>query len=217
MALGVPPQRVDMAAVGLAAIRAAWAETPAEQKVALQLLMIWRMSPLLASEFPTGKQTAESVRRGINTMLPNVARVDDIDAVSAAHAAVKSTTRALAETMFRMERPLDPPLPDPFDGVMDDSALADWEVARECACCGAKGCKLQRCTACHAEWYCDANCQRGDWSRHKRACRRVAQTAPAAVAAALAASAAAAAWPVRAPTIARTIRGAAWGVMPDED
>ena len=52
-----------------------------------------------------------------------------------------------------MERPHDPPLPDPFVGIcgIDDNALTNIAESRECACCGAKGEKLRQGAMCHSK------------------------------------------------------------------
>ena len=58
-----------------------------------------------------------------------------------------------------------------FTGLIDDSALTNIAEARECACCGAKGEKLRRCTDCRAVWYCSARCQSAHWHDHQPKCK----------------------------------------------
>jgi len=43
---------------------------------------------------------------------------------------------------------------------------------RSCAKCGCSSKKLQICTGCRKEYYCDANCQRSHWKQHKDACKK---------------------------------------------
>ena len=44
----------------------------------------------------------------------------------------------------------------------------------ECAYCGKRGDTLtiRLCTGCKAIRYCSRGCQKGDWSRHKAACKK---------------------------------------------
>ncbi len=73
-----------------------------------------------------------------------------------------------------VEGSLDPPLPDPFLGVIDDDALRNLAELRECAQCGDMGRKLRRCKACRGVWYCCAACQKAHWRSHCDACRHSA-------------------------------------------
>ena len=41
-----------------------------------------------------------------------------------------------------------------------------------CRSCGKTGDNLLRCGACKLVWYCDQVCQRRNWKRHKKNCRR---------------------------------------------
>jgi hypothetical protein len=47
--------------------------------------------------------------------------------------------------------------------------------ASACANCGAAagapGVRLKRCSRCGRAWYCDAQCQRAHWRRHKAECK----------------------------------------------
>ena len=40
-----------------------------------------------------------------------------------------------------------------------------------CFTCGKAAPKLLTCSQCHRAHYCDRECQRKDWPRHKKACR----------------------------------------------
>eukprot|EP00662_Eupelagonemidae_sp_cell21_P058058 gene58058-biopygen55841 len=62
--------------------------------------------------------------------------------------------------------PADPPMRDPFIGVIDDDALRNIAETRECALCAERGEKLRRCMQCRSVWYCSAACQKGHWSAH---------------------------------------------------
>ena len=44
-------------------------------------------------------------------------------------------------------------------------------LALVCFHCGKSGAKLRSCGQCHRAYYCDRECQRKDWPRHKPACR----------------------------------------------
>jgi len=43
---------------------------------------------------------------------------------------------------------------------------------RACAACGCSSKKLQICTGCRKQYYCDATCQRAHWDTHKDACKK---------------------------------------------
>ena len=43
-------------------------------------------------------------------------------------------------------------------------------LALACFHCGKSGAKLRSCGQCHRAFYCDRECQRKDWPRHKPAC-----------------------------------------------
>ena len=46
----------------------------------------------------------------------------------------------------------------------------DGTTLHVCFTCGTSGAKLRSCGQCHRAYYCDRQCQRRDWKRHKRAC-----------------------------------------------
>ena len=41
---------------------------------------------------------------------------------------------------------------------------------RTCFNCGRASAKLHSCGRCHRAYFCDQDCQRKDWKRHRRAC-----------------------------------------------
>jgi hypothetical protein len=48
----------------------------------------------------------------------------------------------------------------------------------ECSNCGKKdenGVTLKKCAGCHSVFYCNAECQKKDWSNHRVACKRLSQ------------------------------------------
>ena len=51
------------------------------------------------------------------------------------------------------------------------SAVND-KNALTCAACGKDGDDLKTCNACKLVMYCDASCQRGHWSNHKKECKK---------------------------------------------
>lgn len=56
-----------------------------------------------------------------------------------------------------------------MDGVGDAS-----RKERRCQGCGIrKRQSMPRCSRCQAVWYCSGVCQRGDWRKHKKACKPV--------------------------------------------
>ena len=46
-----------------------------------------------------------------------------------------------------------------------------WVTFFKCFQCGKRGHKLPKCTQCSQAYYCNADCQRKHWKRHKPACR----------------------------------------------
>ena len=47
-----------------------------------------------------------------------------------------------------------------------------------CFTCGKSGAKLSSCSQCHRAYYCNRECQRKDWKRHKRACAAAVAAEP---------------------------------------
>ena len=46
-----------------------------------------------------------------------------------------------------------------------------WVTIFRCYECGKHGHNLRRCSQCAQAYYCDADCQREHWRRHKPVCR----------------------------------------------
>ena len=44
---------------------------------------------------------------------------------------------------------------------------------RECMNCKIKGLKFKHCSACKSVHYCSRECQKSDWKRHKKECKKV--------------------------------------------
>ena len=52
---------------------------------------------------------------------------------------------------------------------INDKSL--WVTVFKCFQCGKRGHKLPKCTQCSQAYYCNADCQRKHWKRHKPVCR----------------------------------------------
>ena len=46
-----------------------------------------------------------------------------------------------------------------------------WVTVFKCFQCGKRSHKLPKCTQCSQAYYCNANCQRKHWNKHKPVCR----------------------------------------------
>ena len=46
-----------------------------------------------------------------------------------------------------------------------------WVTVFKCFQCGKRGHKLPKCTQCSQAYYCNADCQRKHWKKHKTVCR----------------------------------------------
>ena len=46
-----------------------------------------------------------------------------------------------------------------------------WVTVFKCFQCGKRGHKLPKCTQCSQAYYCNADCQRQHWKKHKPVCR----------------------------------------------
>ena len=65
--------------------------------------------------------------------------------------------------------------PEDWDAALDGARkIVDRYNATACACCGVREAerKFLRCSACHAAYYCGAECQRAHWKEHKKACKK---------------------------------------------
>ena len=56
-----------------------------------------------------------------------------------------------------------------IDAIVGNLLVAPPAEFGECAACGAGGAK-RKCGACRKVYYCDADCQSGDWPAHRRWC-----------------------------------------------
>ena len=45
-------------------------------------------------------------------------------------------------------------------------------VGNACGSCDKKGPDLLKCSVCKSAWYCNVQCQKKDWKRHKQCCRK---------------------------------------------
>ena len=52
---------------------------------------------------------------------------------------------------------------------INDKSL--WVTIFKCFQCGKRGHKLPKCTQCSQAYYCNADCQRKHWKKHKPVCR----------------------------------------------
>ena len=48
---------------------------------------------------------------------------------------------------------------------------ADWVTVFWCFHCGKQGYNLPKCRQCAQAYYCDSDCQRKHWKKHKPVCR----------------------------------------------
>jgi hypothetical protein len=162
-----PPEDVSAPTVSLLGVRAAAGFVTVDG--AKETLAAWDASPLLAS---ASRCDTQMVRYSI----ANMASI--LEGGSAPLRKMLSVFARIAVGLPIQpvtHGPLDPPLPDPFLGVIDDEAIKNLAELRECAHCGAKGHKLRRCARCHGAWYCDTCCQADNWRRHLRECRGCAK------------------------------------------
>merc|ERR1719186_2393660 len=51
-----------------------------------------------------------------------------------------------------------------------ETAEVDTRAPPECAVCQKEA--MKRCGACQLRWYCSATCQKGDWKKHKKLCKK---------------------------------------------
>ena len=57
-----------------------------------------------------------------------------------------------------------------------DSSTGDNSSMSTCAACGKAGDNLKTCTSCKQVKYCNVSCQRAHWRKHKKECRKHADT-----------------------------------------
>lgn len=46
---------------------------------------------------------------------------------------------------------------------------------RVCACCSKQSRALVMCAGCDSVFYCDRNCQKKDWGKHRKGCKKAAK------------------------------------------
>jgi len=63
---------------------------------------------------------------------------------------------------------------DPYELTFDNLTIdsADDERFQECDYCGSTLGKQNRCSKCKMAMYCNGDCQKQDWKRHKPLCAR---------------------------------------------
>jgi len=59
-----------------------------------------------------------------------------------------------------------------FTSLPVDEPAGDNETFLECDCCGSMLEKQTRCSRCRIALYCNGDCQKKDWARHKPLCSR---------------------------------------------
>lgn len=59
------------------------------------------------------------------------------------------------------------------DWMLDSSLPKTPRGAEACAACGRVGTGMSRCVRCRQVKYCDRDCQKWDWKRHKKVCKAV--------------------------------------------
>lgn len=170
---------------------------------ALNVLVTWRNAPTLARNskdhhWQDEEESRVAAFRYITNLLADIkGSVDPWYTPEGIKTMMWNITRLVCKS-FHFPRgiggPADPPMPDPFRGMIDDisikkCALKNLAGVRECAQCGEKGEKLRRCKQCRSVWYCSAACARAHWvspDGHSIACRHSAAVVGVAGAAAAA-------------------------------
>ena len=59
----------------------------------------------------------------------------------------------------------------PKDGKKKTGEKTLWVTVFRCFHCGKHGHNLPKCRQCSQAYYCDTDCQRKHWKKHKRVCR----------------------------------------------
>merc|ERR1712185_562353 len=57
------------------------------------------------------------------------------------------------------------------DGKKKSDKKTLWVDVQKCFHCGKHGHNLPKCNTCKQAFYCDANCQRNHWKKHRPICR----------------------------------------------
>ena len=80
-----------------------------------------------------------------------------------------SSTNASIRDGGAAERPIVKDVAKKKKNINDKKSL--WVTVFKCFQCGKHGHKLPKCTQCSQAYYCNADCQRKHWKRHKPVCR----------------------------------------------
>jgi hypothetical protein len=169
----VPPRRISSPAVHLLSIRAT-NDVLLEREAAMHALAVARLSSELAADT---EEHHAPLRHRIDVVLSAAVSRGHFSSAACA-ATLREYVSGEARSFLRLwpgAGPRDPPLPDPFVGVINDDALPNIAETRECAQCGRRGEKLHRCKECRSVWYCSTECQQAHWRAgsggHRKPCR----------------------------------------------
>ena len=137
----------------------------------------------MASNASSSSKASGSTRRSRRSRDPDQATTNNSGAAAEPEpsAAAPSARRAAAATTYNVR---DYQNPDAGAADRPRSKAAKGKGATKtkgkkkdgaatfiCFTCGKAAPKLLTCSQCHRAHYCDRECQRKDWPRHKKACR----------------------------------------------
>ena len=80
-----------------------------------------------------------------------------------------SSTNASTRDGGAAEQPIVKDVANKKKNINDKKSL--WVTVFKCFQCGKRGHKLPKCTQCSQAYYCNADCQRKHWKKHKPVCR----------------------------------------------
>ena len=80
-----------------------------------------------------------------------------------------SSTNASTRDGGAAEQPIVKDVAKKKKNINDKKSL--WVTVFKCFQCGKRGHKLPKCTQCSQAYYCNADCQRKHWKKHKPVCR----------------------------------------------
>ena len=80
-----------------------------------------------------------------------------------------SSTNASTRGGGAAEQPIVKDVAKKKKNINDKKSL--WVTVFKCFQCGKRGHKLPKCTQCSQAYYCNADCQRKHWKKHKPVCR----------------------------------------------
>ena len=89
---------------------------------------------------------------------------------SGAHASDGNANRAAAQPPQRGNNP-DRDMNSDGKKKKKSGSKTLWVTIFRCFHCGKHGHNLRRCSQCAQAYYCDADCQRKHWRKHKPVCR----------------------------------------------